>query len=403
MNSKTFFPLVAVLALFLVGFASASLTDLNSPMGGYVSLNDVALSPGTSTVIAGNPGETIPVRVVFSALQDASDVKVKVTIEGFRNDISSSTTRFDLVSGSIYSKLLALQLPSDINDLTTDYTIYVSVISPTERDEQVFTVKLQRDSYSLNAVSVDFDNEVSAGQTVPVNVVIENDGFHTLDNGFVEVSIASLGVSARAYLGDLTPLDNCTDGCNTQDAIEKTLYLKIPSTANAGVYDLTVRAYNKEVTMTTKKVIRVSGSATTTVLATVKTQDIPAGSTKSYDLVLVNSGNSIKVYNIQVVSGSALSVSAPTVVTVGPQSSASVPLTVTASETADLGSYTFSVIVDGQQTVYGANIVSGGAISTSVVALTVILVIIFVVLLIVLIVLLTRKEKPTEEVETSYY
>jgi preprotein translocase subunit SecG len=43
------------------------------------------------------------------------------------------------------------------------------------------------------------------------------------------------------------------------------------------------------------------------------------------------------------------------------------------------------------------------SVSTSVVALTVILVIIFVVLLAVLVVLLTKKEKPIEEVETSYY
>ena len=42
-------------------------------------------------------------------------------------------------------------------------------------------------------------------------------------------------------------------------------------------------------------------------------------------------------------------------------------------------------------------------VSTSVVALTVILAIIFVVLLAVLVVLLTKKEKPIEEVETSYY
>ena len=68
---------------------------------------------------------------------------------------------------------------------------------------------------------------------------------------------------------------------------------------------------------------------------------------------------------------------------------------------AELGE-TFSVSVDGSQVSFVANVTSG-SVSTSVVALTVILVIVFVVLLVVLIVLLTRKEKPTEEVETSYY
>jgi len=75
---------------------------------------------------------------------------------------------------------------------------------------------------------------------------------------------------------------------------------------------------------------------------------------------------------------------------------------VTAASDAKVGTYTFSVDVDGEQAVFGANIV-GGAVTSSIVALTVILVIVFVVLLVVLVVLLTKKEKPIEEVETSYY
>jgi preprotein translocase subunit SecG len=47
--------------------------------------------------------------------------------------------------------------------------------------------------------------------------------------------------------------------------------------------------------------------------------------------------------------------------------------------------------------------VTGQTVSYSAIALTVVLVIIFVALLVVLAVLLTRKSKPTEEVETSYY
>jgi hypothetical protein len=53
--------------------------------------------------------------------------------------------------------------------------------------------------------------------------------------------------------------------------------------------------------------------------------------------------------------------------------------------------------------VFGANVAEASDVSASVVALTVILVIIFIVLLAVLVTLLARKEKPMEEVETSYY
>ena len=98
-----------------------------------------------------------------------------------------------------------------------------------------------------------------------------------------------------------------------------------------------------------------------------------------------------------------MDVSAPSVVTVGPDSSETVSILVSAKDDAKIGTYTFSVDVDGKQAVFGANVV-GSSTSTSFVALTVVLVIIFLVLLAVLIVLLTtRKEKSTEEVETSYY
>ena len=122
-------------------------------------------------------------------------------------------------------------------------------------------------------------------------------------------------------------------------------------------------------------------------------------------IVIVNSANKVRVFNINAVSGTALSVSVPSVVTVGAGSSVTVPVTVRASNDADVGAYTFSVNVDDETVVFGANVTNGSAsgVSTSVVALTVVLVIIFVVLLIVLIVLLTRKEQTIEEVETSYY
>jgi uncharacterized membrane protein len=140
------------------------------------------------------------------------------------------------------------------------------------------------------------------------------------------------------------------------------------------------------------------------VLASVKNKDLNAGDTVTYDMVIVNSADDVKVFNIETVSGDVLSVSAPSVVTVGPDASETVSITVTADSDAAVGTYTFSVDVDGEQTVFGANVV-GASVSTSIVALTVILVIIFVVLLAVLVVLLTRKEDSSsiEEVETSYY
>ena len=412
---KVLIPFVAVLAVMILGFAAADelgdltydiQTEFNGVDLGYYWYN----SPD-----AGFAGDTIPVRVTFTAVKNAEDVKIKVWLEGYRNDIKAETGRFNIIENVRYSKLLSLTLPSDTKDVSKDYTLHVSVSNADGYDFREYELSLQRESYKLGVLSADFNSEVSAGDTVPVSVVIENTGFQRADNNYIIVSIPSLGVSSKAYLGDLIPTEDCMktikqNGCevviedcdNEEDAVSRTLYIQIPESAAEGVYEMDIQVYNKDATTTLSKLIRVSSSDLTQVLAAVKNQDIKSGETKTYELILVNSGKNVKVFNLNAVSGSALDVSVPSVVTVGPDSSQTVPVTVTASKGADIGAYTFTVNADSKQVVFGANVI-GSKTSTSVVALTVILVIIFVVLLVVLIVLLTRKEKPIEEAETSYY
>ena len=396
-RNALFVPLFAVLTLFALSFVSASLANINS-----VEFNGVELSTSGMTM-AGDVSDTVPVRVTFTADMDESDVKVKVYMEGHRDDTSVSTDRFDIVDGSTYTKLLSLDLPSDANDLTEEYTLYVDVVSKTERTEEEYTVRMQRESYTLEILSVDYTSKVSAGDVFPVSVVIKNNGFNRADDNYVVVSIPALGVTTRGYAGDLIPTEECDDDCDDEeDSVYRTVYLKVPENAEAGVYDMEVSVYNEDTEITTTRLISVGDSASTMVLAAVKTKDLNAGETTTYDLIIVNSADNVKVFNLEAVSGDALSVSVPSVVTVGPDSSETVPITVTAQDDAAVGTYTFSVDVDGKQNVFAANI-TGGSVSASVVALTVVLVIIFVVLLAVLIVLLTKKEKPMEEVETSYY
>lgn len=404
MNSKAYFiAFIAVLAVFaMLGFSSAAVTVQTLNITNFaVSFNDVGLST-SSTPIAGLTSDTVPVRVTFTSNVDASDVRVKVSMEGFRDNVEASTGRTNLVVGSTYTKLLSLQLPSDLKNVTKDATLYVRVSDSNNAYEQTFAVRLQRESYDFNVLSIDTPSSVSAGANVPVSVVVENSGMENLDDGFVIVSIPSLGISSKAYFGDLVPVE-CDDNCDIQDSVQKVVYLKIPETAKAGVYQIEAKVYNQDVVTTAVKSIDVGSSASTDVLSPASNLEIRLGETKTVDLIVVNSGDSIKVFNVQTASGSALSVSAPTVITVAPQSSATVPVTVTTGKNADVGSYTFSVVIDGKQTTLGVNVVGGSAVSNSVVILTVILAVIFVVLLVVLIVLLVRREKPASEVETSYY
>ena len=401
---KTFLiPFLAVITLLLIGLTSAANLATNVD----TEFNGVEL--GSSTTMAGMVGDTVPVRVTFDAIENMSEVRLKVTIEGHRDDVEAKTSRFDIVDGSTYTKLLNLELPSDLKDgLTKEFTLYVEIVSASDRTEKEYTVKMQREAYELDVLSVDVNSQISAGDIVPVVVVFKNIGFNRGDDNYVIASIPALGISSRGYAGDLVAREFCDEDVNDydcedeEDSVQKTVYLKIPGNAVAGTYELEVAVYNSDTETVVRKFVNIGASGKSTVLAAVKTQDIKAGETKTYDLIIVNSADNVEVFNIATVSGTALSVSAPSVVTVGPDSSETVPVTVTAASHADIGAYTFSVEVDGEQIVFGAN-VTEESVSTSVVALTVILVIIFVVLLAVLIVLLTRKEQPIEEVETSYY
>lgn len=403
-------PFVAVIALMIVGFASAG------ELADYVEteFNGILLDE-FDVIVAGDVDSIVPVRVIFDAAKDMTDVKVKVFMEGHRDDVSASTSRFDIEDGITYSKLLRLKLPSDSDELSEEYTLYVEIISKNDRTEREYTISVQRGSYTLEVLTADYSSRVSAGDIVRVSVVVKNNGYNRLDDVYVRVSIPALAISSRGYVGDLVPTEDCVlsdDGndniivsnCDDddEDSMEEVVSLKIPESAESGVYELEIEVYNRDAEVVVTKLISIEDFVSTMVLAAAKNKDLNAGETVTYELVIVNSADDVKVFNIDAVSGDVLSVSVPSVVTVGPDSSEIVVVTVTAANDAAIGTYTFSVSVNGEQTVFGANVV-GESVSTSVVALTVILVIIFIVLLAVLVVLLTRKEKPIDEVETSYY
>lgn len=408
-KNQALIPFIAALTLVVLSVVSAQATIT----GGYyfsngfvdsitTEFNGVELSG--NGIMAGMVGDTVPVRVTFYAAQSAEDVRVEVSMNGLRDDVSARTSRFDIVQGSTYTKLLNLELPSDEKKTDKEYTLYVEVTSATQKVTEEYTIRMQRNSYTMDVLSVDFSADTSAGNVIPVTLVVKNTGFNRADDVYALVSLPALGVSTRGYLGDLVPIDDASSGDdNEEDSVEKTVYLKLPSNVESGVYDLKVEVYNLDSKVELSKKISVGTSKEgDDVYAAVKNQVLKAGESTTYELMLVNMGNSVKVFNLKAMSGEELSVSVPAVVVVGPQSSKNVDVKVSALADASEGSYTFTVDANGKEVVFGANI-EGGSVSTSVVALTVVLIVIFVVLLAVLVVLLTRKEKPIEEVETSYY
>jgi len=402
----TIIALVAILTVMTFVSASAGLTDSFD-----VTVDGIEYSAGDTIGI--EAGETIPLKVIFTATENASDVKLKVWIDGYRSEIKDETGRFELVEDSKYSRTFSLTVPFDI-DPTEDYVLIVRISEKTKSYEEEFDLKLQRESYKSDILSVEAPNKVTPGSTIAVDVVLKNRGMHELEDVFVKARISDLEIERKVYFGDVDSQDECeySGDChgNREDAVDGRIYLSIPRDAQAGTYSLEVEAYNSDFTETVKKTIVVSGEGETSdILSGVTSRAIAVGQETTYDLVIVNSGDKMKVYTLTPEDANGLIVEVDPIVTVAADSSETVKVRVRATNSAEEGTQTVAVNVESggelvKRAVFSVNVEKGRAAS-SVVVLTIILAIVFIVLLIVLIVLLTSKQPsaPEAEEETSYY
>jgi hypothetical protein len=399
-SQKTLVSLVAIfaLAISLIACASAS---------GSVSVEVSGVETDDLAVFA---GQTIPVRVVFSSTENATDVRVKAWISG-EKEYAVSSDRFDMVADKTYSKLVSVQVPSRV-DPSEDLKLEVLIESRnagTIAEEEV-SLSAQRESYALDVLDAIMDSEVKAGSTLAMDIVLKNVGRQLSEDTFVKVRIPALGIEKKAYFGDLSAVDQADP--DKEDAAERRITLSIPSNAPTGLYLVELEAYTADSTITaTKKVSIIGGAAQDSVfVASANSKTFAVGEKATYSLTLVNSGDRIRVYELVPETSSTLAVDLSEQAVIVPAGQSK---TVTFDATASKeGKYNFAVNIysDGElvkKSTFLADVEgksAKGFAGSATVVLTVILAIIFVVLLVVLIVLLTRKpENKAEEFGESYY
>ena len=411
----TIIALVAILTVMTFVSASSEMGELTTEF--EVTVDGIEYA--SHAPIGIEAGETIPIKVVFTSKVNAENAIIKVWIDGYRSEIQDKTGRFELINDSTYSRMFSLTVPSDI-DPTEEYTLRIRLIGRDKNtnenldDEDDFELILQRESYKSDILSVEAPNKVTPGSTIAVDVVLKNRGMHELEDVFVKARISDLEIERKVYFGDVDSQDECeySGDChgNREDAVDGRIYLSIPRDAQAGTYSLEVEAYNSDFTETVKKTIVVSGEGETSdILSGVTSRAIAVGQETTYDLVIVNSGDKMKVYTLTPEDANGLIVEVDPIVTVAADSSETVKVRVRATNSAEEGTQTVAVNVESggelvKRAVFSVNVEKGRAAS-SVVVLTIILAIVFIVLLIVLIVLLTSKQPsaPEAEEETSYY
>ena len=382
-----------------------------------VEVNDVTIEDGI--LFSGDVDEVLPVRVHFTANTDASDVRVRVYIEGYRDEISVSSSRFHVINGTSYVKKFSIKLPStfDLDDLSEDVNLVVRISAKGEDSVEISeSILVQRNSYSLEILSVDTPQRIVAGSILPVDFVVENNGNERLDNVYVRASIPELGIERSVYVRDLERIPE-EDLNSIRDTESRRIYLDIPRDAALGNYALEVEAYNYDTNTKVRKNIMIEDVKTEIVPVTTG-KTVAVGSETTFDIVLINPSERSVVYTItpsEVSKGLVVEIEEPVVV-VPRDSSKTVKVRVRATDSASEGTYIVGVNVNSEsglvkQVKFSVNVNDDSRITTpigrnvsAITVITVILVIIFVVLLIVLIVLLTKKsEEPEEFGETSYY
>jgi len=400
--------LVAILAVTIVASMVAATSTLDIAPG----LIEVDGLDATSNNVAIVAGSKVPVTFEFTANENASDVVVSAWFQGERSRTFVENEFADLFAGTDRKLRLSVNVPSDI-DPQEELILVLRIESDAGDYEQEITLQGQRQADNLELLLVDFEPNAKPGETVPITVVLKNMGLHEAEDTFVTVKMPELGISRSAYFEDLSPVDVCDSDngdCDQADSRERRLFITIPEDAKSGKYEMSVRAFNGDTeTVVAKSLTVLASRAEGNVLSNPTGKQFAVGQETSYDLVLINSGNKIAIYNLAPTTSDALSIRLSEPVAIVPAGSSKiVKVYVTANRE---GTFPFSVGVTSdnftKEAQYLATVegraLSSGSTSSNVVALTIVLAIIFVVLVVILVVLLTRRPEKTEEFGESYY
>ncbi len=402
-NLCVFFLAIASVLFSVALINAASIATISD-----VEIDKVSALGNHASVIA---GETLDIKVFFTAVENASDVRVEVELDGKKVDVSDKTARFDIEAGYNYKKALSLEVPKELKDEVSDeFTLTVKIWNSDFKTEEEYTVLIQRPTYSADIMAITADQKVKAGDTIPVDVAVKNVGYNELDDLYVTISIPELGIEKKAYFGDVVARE-CYDEegyCDEddEDVVEGRFYLNIPYDAPAGIYELvaSVENYDLDESESVQVIIENEFSGSNVIVAE-PTKSFATGENAEYYLILANPSDSLKVYRIVVDSTGDLSAKADSSVIAVPAGS-SRTVKVTASSDSE-GIYNFNVnVFSGESLISTTSLaanVSGSSYNTPIVVLTIILAIIFLVLLVILIVLLGKKPEKQEEFGESYY
>lgn len=346
----------------------------------WVKVNGDLVENGDEVRLSLERNQKVEIKVEVMATEDVKGTTIEAEIFGDDHyQIDDQSETFDADNQTLYIKTLELELP-DIME-KDNYDLRVSVAGRTGAVKvynYLLKIDAKKHSVIIKDVTLNPENSVKAGRALLAIVRVRNTGEQTEESVKVRVSIPELGVSAVDYIDDIESDDSVSS---------EELYIRIPSNAESGDYDVKVEVEYDEGFETVKKTmsIEVVGEEPseeqpgqteqpkadkTTITVGSQAQDLVRGEGGSiYPITISNEGSNSKTYTIGVSGTSAFAesrISPSTLVVVNGGETQSVYVYLTAKENAQAGSYTFSVDVSSngkvvQQIPLNANVVEGKA------------------------------------------
>ena len=411
--------------MILVGMVPAIMASTGYELGvnvTQVKVNGDTITPNEVLRTQFVRGNELDVKIILQSYGNESFSNVEVTAAIYGDEhylISQTTDPFDVEPDVIYTKDLTLKLPDIMQQ--DNYKLRIMVADKYGAMKIYnYNLKIDTERHKVIIKDIEFtpDNEVKAGRGFITVARVRNMGEKTENDVKVDVSIPDLGISASDYIDEL----KSDESKSTEE-----IYLRIPSDAETGDYDVVVKVtYDegfKEVEEThTIKVVGTQQQTTpsapseeeTTVTVGTTTQDIEIGGNGAiYPITITNEGSTSKSYTLTIDGTSdwaTTRISPSSVVIVNAGESKTAYVYVAANENAQVGEHTFSVKVatgDTEKDILLKAVVSepesklGGAKLGLQITL-IVLIVILIILAIILGITRSRKTEETEMTQTYY-
>jgi uncharacterized membrane protein len=426
MKTKRHIKNVMIFLVALVALVGAAVSvSADNYYFDHIEVNDLEIDDLTTLDV--ERGEKLDIEVYLVANATIDDVSITARINGYEYEsIFDSTSQFSIESGNTYKKTLTLHIPDDI-DASELYTLRIEASDKTNEIKKEINLHIDEARHDLKFFDVLLNpsSTIKAGNPVFVTVRLENLGEKEEDDIKVKVSIPDLGVSTVSYLNELNTEqqeDDTDNHFDEENSAQMDLLLKIPIDAPTGTYTLRVDVeYNRGHSFISQNLnLNVVGVEKDDGVQTILNSDsnskaTGAGETVQYKVMIANLGDEPGVYSVSVDGVSTWGEASvqPSFITVMPDSTGEVTITVTPFDGEETATHTwvarvmlgtdvlsemvFTTKVDAAEEV----IVTSGTRDSLKTALAVIFGVLVIVLVVLALVIAFRKVSGDEDEEET--